>query len=253
MEVIGAVSGSIAVITAIAASVRALYRRIAKASEKRVLALAPGMTLQRFTKLLGEPDYSTPNPTGSVTYLWVHKHYYAMALVEADQVKALSVTTRHRLFAPGILHQVGVSDGAPSEVVRLGRTPFARIKGQSPNGVQAIVGASWWTYRESYYYGRPGAYRYYVFSINEAGLHLPGHDSLVQLLVEDGRGGVELGDLHKSMMDERVEAFLTRDEVEMARLEAIPNTYTISDLHLPDHRDALPYGPAAIVVSAVEH
>ncbi len=117
--------------------------------------------------------------------VWIDRDYYVHAFSDRDDaVAAFSVTTRNPKFRPTLrspgytleerswlLSTLGFRERRrPLFEVTLGKTRFAALD-EPGIGTKssAWVGAHNLHYFEAHYYGNPGNYQWYVFSINDAG------------------------------------------------------------------------------------
>jgi hypothetical protein len=186
------------------AGLRAWYRRTLgrrRDRYQRLDRLGTNAHISFFTSVLGEPPAirrsieSTvqvwpPESEESITEdamfwesIWIDRdfHVHAFSKQDDDAIVAFSVTTRHKRFRPR-LRSPGYtieersrpwrllrmqSWKKPLFDVRLGITRFEDL-GQ-PDKASAWLGAHNMHYYEAYWYGNPGHYQWYVFSINDAG------------------------------------------------------------------------------------
>ena len=118
--------------------------------------------------------------------VWIDRDFYVHALADEDQtVHTYSVTTRSKRFHPKYRPPGGYARDSnwlwrllgkghrfkPNPAVKLGKTRFADLG--RPQQAAAWVGMHNWHYFEPYFFGNPGLYQYFVFSINDAGAGLP--------------------------------------------------------------------------------
>jgi hypothetical protein len=173
----------------------------------------------------GPGEVSRPLDSGREELTWVEADAYVRASGVGDTVVVLSVTTRNGRFAPTLYRDHLISTEGTSIEVTLGRTTFGDLPGR-PVGVAGALGARRYGYSEIYYFGNPGYYQTFAYSINDAG-YVP-RWGVVELLSQ--RGGVNLGQTEKgSPLDETaVEAYLADPLVERARRESVVNTLTVT-------------------------
>jgi hypothetical protein len=186
------------------AGLRAWYRRTLgrrRDRYQRLSRLGTNAHISFFTSVLGEPPAirrsieSTVQvwPSGSedsVTEdtmfwesIWIDRDFYvhAFSKQEDDAIVAFSFTTRQKRFRPG-LRSPGYTIEERSRAlrwlrlrtwkkplfdVRLGLTRFEELG--PPGKSAAWLGAHNMHYYEARWYGNPGHYQWYVFSINDAG------------------------------------------------------------------------------------
>jgi len=129
--------------------------------------LAIGMDIRNFENILGNPAFINKlddELSGYKEFLFSNPYFYAQAITNLDQqVVLFSITTKRNNFNPKF--QIGGGgDSGPSII--LGRTSFLDI-GNDPKKVfkhydhGGIV-----FYSEIFYFGRPGHYLEYAFSLN---------------------------------------------------------------------------------------
>lgn len=204
-EILTALLGAIAV----AGIVRTVYRRtIGRRRDRyaRLARLGANAQVSFFTSVLGEPpamrrtfehpatvdfDEAGNRVLGLASYVecvWIDRDFYVHAIADEDHtVHAYSVTTRSRRFRPAL----SIPGGSAYERrwplsriarfawgtranprVTLGKTRFGDIE---PPGQSACwVGAHNYHYFEAHYFGNPGYYQHFVFSINDAGVYTAG-------------------------------------------------------------------------------
>jgi hypothetical protein len=191
---------------ALLAGIRTVYRRTLgrrRDRYERIARLGTNANASFFTSVIGEPPAIRRGLTGTFNELvpgtdefraaqreywesvWIDRDFYvhAFSKQEDDAIVAFSVTTRHRRFhprlvAPGytveerskLMRRLGFSaKNRPLFDVRLGRTTFGELG--PPGSTDAWVGAHNMYYSEAHWYGNPGNYQWYVFSVNDAGVY----------------------------------------------------------------------------------
>ena len=171
----GQIVGLAALVTAITTLVNLLWRLYTvlwdRMGRRRTLTrklrqLSCEVNINVFEYHLGIPAQyvnSSDRPGGEDLreYIFVLDDAYVQAITNAGKVICFSVTTRRQAFHP-VLEYYGA---AP---ITLGRTRFQQL-GDEPNGIKGWLGARRWWYGEAYYFGNPGGYQTYVYSINDAG------------------------------------------------------------------------------------
>lgn len=232
-ETAAAVATGVGILTgagAVFGYVRSVYRRTL--GRRRTLAarlgrVTAGMQLAHFEQILGVPAYRARDNANGQHLTWVEPDAYAQAFASDGTVVTFSVTTRNRQFAPRLFRRRTISTGGDSLEVRLGRTRFGELSAK-PVGIAGSVGARRFGYSEIYYFGNPGHYQTFAYSINDAGFHPKSTTSIVRVLVK--RGGLSIGQTQGGTpLDEAaVEAYLREPEVDQARRESIFNTLTVS-------------------------
>jgi hypothetical protein len=128
---------------------------------KKISLLALGTPIDYFKTLLGDPVFIN-KVSDYDEYIFVNYYFYVQALVDSNRkVVLFSITTKEKRFNPVL----NISD---INVV-LGKTKFSEV-----GELEKIIthpgnhgGLS--TYSELHYFGNPGHYLKYVFSINENG------------------------------------------------------------------------------------
>jgi hypothetical protein len=204
---------------------------------RNVTALGPEMQLDYVEQRLGAPTFRTKNG-GYEELVWVEPYAFIRVMANKGTVKLYAVTTRTRWFAPTFYRRHIISVNGDSLEVRLGRTTLGDLPG-SPSTVWGDVGARRWGYSEAYYFGNPGLYLAYVYSLSDAGWSTPSSTPLQELLVS--RHGIDLG----SWPAGSVEWDDIDDELMAARNAAAFNTLTVLSLDFDMELRALGVTPAA--------
>jgi hypothetical protein len=299
-EILTALLGAIA----LAGIVRGIYRRtLGRRSDRyaRLRRLGTNAQLSFFSSVLGEPPAMERTLIREVTSydeqgepmktpaefkesIWIDRDFYVHALADADAtVQAYSVTTRSKRFHPRFQIPGGTADDPswfdrlrgrefhfkPNPAVKLGKTRFAALG--RPGQAAAWIGAHNWHYFEPYYFGNPGYYQNFVFSINDAGVGVApfspewlsgfswgfGEEpldpklALVSAAIEADDAGREGGDSLQDDPDKSVEEAKPEEELDLEVEEDPPlppaleafrrsaqiNTYTVigPDLSLDDY------------------
>jgi hypothetical protein len=188
---------------ALAGFVRIFYRRTLgrrRDSYARLKRLGTHAQLSFFTSVLGEPpalrrsllsdvaiydDDGTPRRETRqfIEAVYIDRDFYVQVYGDHDEtVQAYSVTTRSKRFKPRFRSPGGWSAErrwlrrwprfryrfVPHPTVKLGKTRFIEL-GERPDCAAAWLGAHNAHYFEAYYYGNPGYYQHFVYSINDAG------------------------------------------------------------------------------------
>jgi hypothetical protein len=165
----------------------------------RLQRLGTNAQLPFFTSVLGEPPAMERTFVGLVTRyddagapskvsmafkesVWIDRDFFVHALSDLDQtVHAYSVTTRSKRFRPKIQPPGGTAADPnwlwrklgkeyrfkPDPAVTLGRTRFADLG--RPAQASGWLAPHNWHYFEPYYFGNPGLYQHFVYSVNDAG------------------------------------------------------------------------------------
>ena len=222
-------SAIVAILLGGATIIAFLYRRYqATLGRRRILTarlrrLSCNMQLSYLEYVLGVPAFRRNDEWGTV-YIWTEPEYYIQALVRDEVTAVLSITTRTRRFKPTLFKGHIISLDGESLQVRVGKTTFSRLPG-GPQGIRGFVGARRWSYSELYYYGNPGNYQYYIYSLNDAGFI--GRKSWPLIHEVAAKMDVSLGALAPSgRQDSDVSQFLSQPKVIQARRRARLNTMT---------------------------
>ena len=230
----GQILGLAALVTAITTLVNLLWRlytalwdRIGRRRTltRKLRQLSCEVNINVFEYHLGIPPQYVNSTEGTVgdnkhEYIFVLDDVYVQAIAASGRVICFSVTTRRQAFHP-VLEYYGAFP------ITLGRTRFQDF-GDEPSGVQGWLGARRWGYGEAYYYGNPGGYQTYVYSINDAGA-----DSGAQNIaaVFDEAGYVAFGLLNDSPNEgfahPEMASWLDRESVRVFRQQAVINTVTV--------------------------
>ena len=136
------------------------------AKYKKIGSLTSQVNIDYFVSILGAPVFKN-HIERYVENVFVDPDFYVQALTDANgKVLLYSVTTRTPNFHPEIKLGDLISNNG---VVKLGTTTLSNI-GDDPQKVDAQWSASsWGTYREKYYFGRPGLYQNYSFALCDSG------------------------------------------------------------------------------------
>lgn len=232
------------VVTAItgAAGVVALARHMLRSTigRRRVLArrlerLAPTMQLGYFVHVLGEPQQCRASDEGTRIAVWIMHDAYVQALADSSEmVTRWSVTTRTRRFCPVFYRGHTITTSGETLEVKLGTTTFAELPGR-PQWIRGDVGARRFYYDEGYYFGNPGNYQAFAYSLNDAGY--VNDNTLITLnMREQGLG---------ASGDEEVQELMSRADVAAARANTAVNTITVGAPYCEFGPDGtwLGYGP----------
>ncbi len=174
-----------------------------RAAIENLSRLSAGVSIGYFQNILGTAAFERTLKS-LVEYVFVNPLFYVQAISKERTVVSFSVTTRKRWFNPTLrLGPYSLTGKVAS--IRLGKTKFAELDSLSkPKEIGCSLGGRRFEYHEEFYFGNPGKYQEFVFSINDAGfLHHPFISSIAPL----------------SLDDPAVAAF---------RREAVINTYTIT-------------------------
>jgi hypothetical protein len=246
LVLVGVVAGAITG----AAGVLSLLRKAFQTTVGRRLVLtrklerlAPAMQMGYFTDVLGEPQQRQVSEQGRQLAAWAWEDAYAQAVAApGGAVTQWSVTTRIRRFSPTFYRGRTITPSGETLEVTLGRTTFSELPGR-PQWIRGSVGARRFHYDEGYYFGNPGNYQTYVYSLNDAGY--VNDDALVRLSIPEE--GLSAGG------DREIEVLMGRPEVAAARATAAVNTITVGAPYeeLDPDDTWLGYGPDADVVRVV--
>ena len=193
----------------------------------KVNLLSAGVNLIYFTDILGNPTFIN-NKEGDISEnVFINNDFYVQAYVDNNKsVLAYSITTRREGFNPEI--KLGpYSSNKEAKTIMLGKTKFFEIG--NPEKITSYIGAHDFYYSEEYYFGNPGNYQSYIFSLNEAGYL-----------------GIEYeNDKNFYAPPYTNNNTITNEEIRWFRNNAIINTYTITApfIGLNNTLDGLEFGP----------
>ncbi|TSC96538.1 MAG: hypothetical protein Athens101426_303 [Parcubacteria group bacterium Athens1014_26] len=196
------ISSVIAILVAFATFSKWLYEKIQKKRRflKTLSLLTIGTNIDYFKTLLGNPVFI--NKVGNYDeFIFVNPYFYVQAIVNSQgKIVLFSITTRNKRFNP--ILNIGGGDFS----VKLGKTTFSKLM-KEPEKVFKRGGdhGGFDFYSEVYYFGNPGHYLNYAFSINEN--------------VYDAFSYVPLSFLENTPDNP--------DEIKKFRNENIINTYTV--------------------------
>lgn len=240
------------VVTAItgAAGVLTLASRVFRSTigRRRVLArklerLATTMQLGYFVHVLGEPQQRRVTSDESQIAVWMMEDAYVQALADpSGMVTRWSVTTRTRRFSPIFYRGHTITSSGDTLEIRLGITRFAELPSR-PQWLRGDVGARRSHYDEGYYFGNPGNYQPFAYSLNDAGY--VNDNTLITLSMRE-HGLAANG-------DREVQELTGRADVAAARAHTAVNTITVGAPHseLGPDESWLGYGPDRDVVRVV--
>lgn len=131
---------------------------------RKTLQLTIGMHIRNFENILGIPAFINKLDKGLSDYeeyVFSNQYFYTQAIINSrEEVVLFSVTTRESNFNPEF--QIGGSGMA----IRLGKTSFSEIGHDPVNTFQHYDHGGVGFYSEIHFFGRPGHYLQYAFSIN---------------------------------------------------------------------------------------
>lgn len=138
-----------------------------------VEGLVPGVNVGVYQSTFGTPVFiNHDHAKGSIEYVFVGTYFYLDAVVDSNgEVLYFAVTTRNKAFHP-VFKSPGYPANRPSFQMTLGVTTFAevsQVNNVTSDYLAGCVGAHSFSYYEMDYLGRPGAYEYFGFGLNEAG------------------------------------------------------------------------------------
>jgi hypothetical protein len=159
---------------------------------RQLRQLACDVQIDHFQHLLGQPAQyvNRADSSDEIEHVYVFDDAYVQAVTDQHgKVDYFSVTSRTRRFRP----KLNYHPGGPSQLatVKLGSTRFAQL-GDTPTEVHAWLGARWFGYVESYYFGNPGNYQTYVFAFNDAGAGEAAAGYLANLFPPRSAGEIQL-------------------------------------------------------------
>jgi hypothetical protein len=152
-------------------------------------------------------------------------------------VVAFSVTTRTKRFKPRLFRNHIISADGVTLEVKLGHSSFDQLA-YEPQEVGGGLAARRFQYYEIYYYGNPGNYLHFAYSLSDAGYFTPKDVALVQHLETWRTSSGE-----RAYKD--VSGFLGDPKTRRARTLARPNTLTVSTVD-PRELPSLPRGLARL-------
>jgi len=247
----------------------------------RLARLGTNAQITFFSSVLGEPPairrtqestISTYDSSGTrsrknktwTECIWIDRDFYVQAFADEDEtIHAYSVTTRSRHFSPGfrapgahavehgrIGHLLRLPSIKLQPKIRLGKTHFGAI--DNPQNAGAWIGAHNMHYFESHYYGNPGFYQTFVFSINDSGYGA--YDHLDQRLNRFWLGFSNDGQASLPKEDSLIPAWY-----DAFRKKARMNTYTVMTLSLEDYPLFTPppeiyqtsFGPRSVITRTI--
>lgn len=256
------ITGGIGAAIVILASARAALRRTLLRRfdlKRRLCRLGINVQAAYFEDVLGaspafrrREEISAGSGEKHDTLTWVDRLAYVVALVDREgTVRAYSVTTRRRFFRPELrpprvrgarstrllvravpgkwsrsLPEAWMWRATPLfQPVQLCRTTFAAIG--EIGAVSASVGARHIYFHEAHYYGNPGLYQHFVYSINDSGYL--GRLVLPQLPQAILSGEYSIWDSSEdTVFSNQREGLTDLPEVLNFRRHARPNTYTVT-------------------------
>lgn len=137
---------------------------------KKIQKLSAGVDIGYFKDILKNPVFINKTKCKNVEYIFIDPLFYIQTITdENEQVLAYSITTRKKDFNPVL--ELGPYESAKGSLsIVLGKSKFEELNylGE-PQKIKSYVGAHDLFYGEEYYFGNPGNYQSYAFSLNEAG------------------------------------------------------------------------------------
>lgn len=171
-----------------------------------IYKLAPSTNIGYFERILGNPVFvnektdekNTKEPTQK-EYIFINDYFYVQAITgKNEKVLAYSVTGEDLVF--------NIWSGIKNIDLKLGKSTF-EVVDDKPEKIELYCGARRGGYSEEYYFGNPGNYQTYIFSLNDINGGFP------QMCLEDvGTNNVSL----------------ENEEVRKLRKEQVINTFTIT-------------------------
>jgi len=144
-------------------------------------------------------------------YIFVNKYCFVQALTDKnDQVLAYSITTRKSDFNPRLMLNIN-----PVVDVTLGKTKFKELPDVRVDNIVSYLGAHDFYYHEAYYFGNPGNYQTFIFTLNESG-----YAGIEEEL--------EFYTFIPPSKDFKEKILISDPEIQEFRNEAIINTFTVS-------------------------
>lgn len=176
---VGAVAGSLSITVALAGVGRWTHQRYSetlgrrRTQARKLRRLACGVRSEYIEEDLGSAALLDSWPAGEEHPSARQRRTYVLPDVivqlhcDADDVvEAFFVSTRHKRFAPKLEVPWG-GDHKNKEIVKLGRTRYAKVAIETVQCASAWAGARHWGYHEVHYMGNPGFYQSYVLASND--------------------------------------------------------------------------------------
>lgn len=159
-------------ITIIIASITVIKWVSSKLGEKglyvqKIHQLVIGMHIRNFENILGNPVFINQLDGDLQDYrefLFSNQYFFTQAIINAnEEVILFSVTSKQRDFNPEF-HIGGPGNSTP--YIKLGKTTFAEIRDEPGQKFEHYDHGGVGFYTELFYFGRPGHYLHYAFSLN---------------------------------------------------------------------------------------
>ena len=129
--------------------------------------LAIGMDIRNFENILGNPAFINKlddELSGYKEFLFSNPYFYTQAIINSEQqVILFSITTKREDFNPKLGNG---SDGDTGPSVVLGKTSFSEIGNDPQKIFKHYDHGGIGFYSEVFYFGRPGHYLNYAFTLN---------------------------------------------------------------------------------------
>ncbi len=191
----------------------------------KITLLSADVHIDYFKDLIGASVFIDEVEGDMIEYIFVHDFFYVQAFTNSkNKVIAYSVTTRSKDFNPELtLGPYSVDNNAVT--VKLGITKFSELNklDTKPGDIFTYLGAHTFYYSEEYYFGNPGNYQTFYFTLNQSGYMGIEYESDKFFEYPP-----YLGDKEVSINDPEIKQF---------RENAIINTYTVSSTSELFHRD----------------
>lgn len=213
---------TLSIFVALAASAVTIWRRTLGrriALTETLLSLSTGMQVDYFIEKLGTPAFRTDRDDGQ-DLVWVHPDAFVRAITERGTVKLCAITTRSRRFSPTLMKDHTISADGETLEIKLGRTTFGALP-FGPTHIYGGTGARRWGYSEVFYFGNPGAYQRYVYSLSDAGWFPPASGELFAAVRQVGTVAAGGPTDHTNALDELPPPVLEQ------RPTAVFNTFTM--------------------------
>ena len=210
---------------------------------KKLNNLSTDAQIDYFKSNLGSPIFVNRN-MNFIEYIFVDKYFYVQALCEKDKVLMYSVTTRDKNFNPKFQRTEYSYDASSQDVkaipqiIELGKTTFhdaSKMLGD-PEGLSNVVGVRRFFYKESYYFGNPGNYQTFIFSVNDA-------SSVITAYPPDNQKSFGSFNIDSKNVGKTIQEILTDVHYSHFRKEAVINTFTVISPTLYENYESLPIGP----------
>lgn len=184
-----------------------------------IYKLAPDTNIGYFERILGSPvfinektDEKNIKESTQKEYIFINDYFYIQAITgKNDKVIAYSITPTNKGTHP----LFSFWEGNDEIKLELNKSTF-KVLNDKPEEARLYCGARRGGYSEEYYFGNPGNYQTYIFSIND----ILGFPSLCQEEFMNGNIGIDYS--------KNNEVDIENEKIQKARKEDVINTITIT-------------------------